>query len=62
MKYKAENTKTGQSSTHANWRSAFKAAKAMGDPDDIVITERDRDGEREYNVEGKRLRENGHYE
>lgn len=59
--YIIENTKTEETGTRATWNSAFRAAKKMGDPDSIRIIERDRDGEREYNIKGEILGRDGHY-
>jgi hypothetical protein len=60
-KYIVENTATEERRECRTWRAAMRAAAAMGDPDRIHVIERDRDGEREYNVEGQVLSRDGHY-
>lgn len=62
-RYTVENTQTEESSSHSTWSAAFKAADklAKGEPHNVRIIESDRDGEREYNIEGKQLRRDGHY-
>jgi hypothetical protein len=65
MKYLVENTRTEERSEHKTWRSALNHGFILvgsGDEHDVRIIERDRDGEREYNLAGKQLRANGHYE
>lgn len=62
MKYKVENVVTEQQSEHRTWGAAFNAARKLGNPGQIRIIERDQDGEREYNIEGKILSRDGHYE
>jgi hypothetical protein len=60
-RYTVENTRIEQITNHATWGAAMRAA-AKHPADDVRIIEKDRDGEREYNTEGKQLRANGHFE
>jgi hypothetical protein len=55
MKYTVENTRTEQISEHKTWGAAFRAAvkSAAGNSHEVIITERDRDGERTYNLAGE---------
>jgi hypothetical protein len=64
MKYLVENTHTEEHSEHKTWRSAVAHGLILvgsGDRHEVRIIERDRDGEREYNLDGKRLQADGHY-
>jgi hypothetical protein len=49
-KYIVENTETGKRSEHKSWKAAVRAASQFPAP---RIFERDRDGEREYNILGE---------
>jgi hypothetical protein len=60
-RYTVENTRTEERTEHRTWGAAMRAA-GKHDASEVVIKEKDRDGEREYNQEGKMLQANGHYE
>ncbi len=60
MKYTVENTATQEITTHRTWGAAMRAASKIPDHE-VVITEIDRDGSREYNQAGQQLRADGHY-
>jgi hypothetical protein len=61
MKYIVENTRTEKISEHRTWGAAMRAAAKAGESHEVVITERDRDGERTYNTEGQVMSRDGHW-
>lgn len=60
-KYSVENTATEKRSEHKTWRAAMLAATKAGDSHEVVIVERDRDGERTYNTAGRVMNRGGHW-
>jgi hypothetical protein len=64
VKYTVENTATEQRSTHRTWSAAMRAAARhleQYQEHQIIIIEKDRDGEREYNTAGQILSHDGHF-
>jgi hypothetical protein len=59
--YTVENTATETRSEHRTWSAAIRAAAKAGDPREVVIIERDRDGERTYNTRGQVMSRDGHF-
>ena len=62
MLYIVENTATEKRSEHRSWGGAMRAAAKAGEPREVIIIERDRDGERTYNTAGQILGRDGHWQ
>lgn len=59
--YTVENYETEKITKHRTFGGAMRAAAKAGDPRCVVIIERDRDGERTYDIEGRVLGRDGHW-
>jgi hypothetical protein len=58
-RYTVLNTKTKILTHHRRWGSAMIAADRHP-PEEVIITEIDRKGRRQYNHDGRTLRDSGH--
>ncbi len=60
MKYTVENTTTEKITTHSTWGGAMREA-AKHPQEQVIIIEKDRDGERTYNALGQVMSRDGHW-
>jgi hypothetical protein len=55
MKYIVENTETNEVSYHRTWEAAYRVAGKYPETANVIIIERDRDGQRTYDSAGNIL-------